>query len=246
MTRSSGPRRRPPWASSSTTPGSWSAGSRTRCRWPGWSALLVLAVLLAALWWWAWSTLRRLNDVRQRAARLAAARPRVALTGAGLALAATVLLAPVFHPWYATWPLAVLVGGRGPGGADGLVRAAQRGGLVPGPAGRHQPGPVHQGARVRSLMTALVVAVAVVGGPGGAGPTRPLNRRGETAGPAPLTRSRPGRCWWSSDPTTAQQSKYMANSCGVGRRRTGSISLARFQSTQVEIRSGVNTPPSSR
>ncbi|AEV82470.1 hypothetical protein ACWT_1452 [Actinoplanes sp. SE50] len=27
---------------------------------------------------------------------------------AGLALAATVLLAPVFHPWYATWPLAVL------------------------------------------------------------------------------------------------------------------------------------------
>jgi alpha-1,6-mannosyltransferase len=31
-----------------------------------------------------------------------------ALLGAGLALAATVLLAPVFHPWYATWPLAVL------------------------------------------------------------------------------------------------------------------------------------------
>ncbi|MEU4424589.1 polyprenol phosphomannose-dependent alpha 1,6 mannosyltransferase MptB [Actinoplanes sp. NPDC024001] len=27
---------------------------------------------------------------------------------AGLALAATVLLAPVFHPWYALWPLAVL------------------------------------------------------------------------------------------------------------------------------------------
>ena len=44
----------------------------------------------------------------------------------------------------------------------------------------------------------------------------------------------------------AQQSKYIANSCGVGRRRTGSTSLARFQSTQVEIRSGVNTPPSSR
>ncbi|PWR10877.1 DUF2029 domain-containing protein [Micromonospora sicca] len=66
-------------------------------------ALLVLAVLLVALWWWAWSALRRLNDVRQRAAR-----PRVALVGAGLALAATALLAPVFHPWYATWPLAVL------------------------------------------------------------------------------------------------------------------------------------------
>ncbi|MDZ5446431.1 polyprenol phosphomannose-dependent alpha 1,6 mannosyltransferase MptB [Micromonospora sp. 4G57] len=66
-------------------------------------ALLVLAVLLVALWWWAWSALRRLNDVRQRAAR-----PRVALVGAGLALAATALLVPVFHPWYATWPLAVL------------------------------------------------------------------------------------------------------------------------------------------
>ncbi|WP_446216202.1 polyprenol phosphomannose-dependent alpha 1,6 mannosyltransferase MptB [Micromonospora sp. IBHARD004] len=71
-------------------------------------ALLVLAVLLVALWWWAWSTLRRLNDVGQRVVRLAAARPRVALIGAGLALVATVLLAPVFHPWYATWPLAVL------------------------------------------------------------------------------------------------------------------------------------------
>ncbi|GAA4567632.1 polyprenol phosphomannose-dependent alpha 1,6 mannosyltransferase MptB [Micromonospora coerulea] len=67
-------------------------------------ALLVLAVLLAALWWWAWSALRRLNEVRQPAA----ARHRVILLGAGLALAATVLLAPVFHPWYATWPLAVL------------------------------------------------------------------------------------------------------------------------------------------
>ncbi|GGL97480.1 polyprenol phosphomannose-dependent alpha 1,6 mannosyltransferase MptB [Micromonospora yangpuensis] len=35
-------------------------------------------------------------------------RARLALLGAGLALAATVVLAPVFHPWYATWPLAVL------------------------------------------------------------------------------------------------------------------------------------------
>jgi hypothetical protein len=34
--------------------------------------------------------------------------PGGALRGAGLALAATVLCAPVFHPWYATWPLAVL------------------------------------------------------------------------------------------------------------------------------------------
>ncbi|SCG15024.1 alpha-1,6-mannosyltransferase [Micromonospora echinofusca] len=71
-------------------------------------ALLLLAVAVAALWWRAWSGLRRLNDVRQRAARLNDARPSAALFGAGLALAATVVLAPVFHPWYATWPLAVL------------------------------------------------------------------------------------------------------------------------------------------
>ncbi|WP_255627468.1 polyprenol phosphomannose-dependent alpha 1,6 mannosyltransferase MptB [Jidongwangia harbinensis] len=36
------------------------------------------------------------------------ARRSDALLGAGLALAATVALAPVFHPWYLTWPLAVL------------------------------------------------------------------------------------------------------------------------------------------
>ncbi|MFG2106955.1 polyprenol phosphomannose-dependent alpha 1,6 mannosyltransferase MptB [Micromonospora chersina] len=66
-------------------------------------ALAVLAVLLVLLWWRAWTALRRLGGVGQPAAR-----PRVALAGAGLALAATVLLAPVFHPWYATWPLALL------------------------------------------------------------------------------------------------------------------------------------------
>ncbi|MGN9775500.1 polyprenol phosphomannose-dependent alpha 1,6 mannosyltransferase MptB [Micromonospora sp. H33] len=71
-------------------------------------ALAVLVALLALLWWRAWSALRELNDVRQRVLRVDAARPRVTLLGAGLALAATVALAPVFHPWYATWPLAVL------------------------------------------------------------------------------------------------------------------------------------------
>lgn len=35
-----------------------------------------------------------------------------ALTGAGLALAATVLCATVFQPWYAVWPLAVLAASR--------------------------------------------------------------------------------------------------------------------------------------
>ncbi|MEV4637405.1 polyprenol phosphomannose-dependent alpha 1,6 mannosyltransferase MptB [Actinoplanes sp. NPDC049548] len=54
--------------------------------------VLLLAVVLVALWWRA-----RRGD---------------ALDGAGLALAATVLCAPVFHPWYATWPLAVLAATR--------------------------------------------------------------------------------------------------------------------------------------
>lgn len=50
--------------------------------------VVVLVVVLPILWW--------------------RARAGGALTGAGLALAATVLCAPVFHPWYAIWPLAVL------------------------------------------------------------------------------------------------------------------------------------------
>ncbi|MCM4084772.1 polyprenol phosphomannose-dependent alpha 1,6 mannosyltransferase MptB [Actinoplanes sp. TRM88002] len=50
--------------------------------------IVALAVVLAYLWW--------------------KARHRDALLYAGYALAATVLLAPVFHPWYAFWPLAVL------------------------------------------------------------------------------------------------------------------------------------------
>ena len=50
--------------------------------------VLLLAAFLVWLWW------------RSRAG--------AALPAAGLALAATVLCAPVFHPWYATWPLAVL------------------------------------------------------------------------------------------------------------------------------------------
>ncbi|MGB2569511.1 polyprenol phosphomannose-dependent alpha 1,6 mannosyltransferase MptB [Micromonospora citrea] len=64
--------------------------------------LVLLAVLLVALWWRAWATLRGRDDVRPAAAA------RTALVAAGVALAATVALAPVFHPWYATWPLLVL------------------------------------------------------------------------------------------------------------------------------------------
>ncbi len=54
--------------------------------------IVVLAVVLVVLWW--------------RAGR------RDPLLYAGYALAATVLLAPVFHPWYAVWPLAVLAATR--------------------------------------------------------------------------------------------------------------------------------------
>ncbi|WP_374225584.1 polyprenol phosphomannose-dependent alpha 1,6 mannosyltransferase MptB [Micromonospora sp. C31] len=83
------------------------------------AALLLLAVAVAALWWRTWSGLRRPDQrrpgpartpggVRQGVTCTDAARPRAALLGAGLALTATVVLAPVFHPWYATWPLALL------------------------------------------------------------------------------------------------------------------------------------------
>ncbi|MFC4021169.1 polyprenol phosphomannose-dependent alpha 1,6 mannosyltransferase MptB [Micromonospora sp. GCM10011542] len=50
--------------------------------------MAVLALLLVWLWW--------------------RARTRDPLWHAGLALAATVALAPLFHPWYWIWPLAVL------------------------------------------------------------------------------------------------------------------------------------------
>ncbi|MFC5922427.1 polyprenol phosphomannose-dependent alpha 1,6 mannosyltransferase MptB [Micromonospora vulcania] len=72
------------------------------------AALLLLAGVLVVLWWRAWRALRGLNEVRHRVTRIEALRPRAALYGAGLALAATVVLSPVFHPWYATWPLALL------------------------------------------------------------------------------------------------------------------------------------------
>jgi alpha-1,6-mannosyltransferase len=51
--------------------------------------IAALVVVLIWLWW-------------------RAARGGEPLLHAGLALAATVVLAPVFHPWYLTWPLAVL------------------------------------------------------------------------------------------------------------------------------------------
>ncbi|MEV0002947.1 polyprenol phosphomannose-dependent alpha 1,6 mannosyltransferase MptB [Micromonospora sp. NPDC050980] len=124
------------------------------------AALVLLAVLLVALWWWAWTALRRLNEVRQRVIQMASARPRVTLLGAGLALAATVLLAPVFHPWYATWPLALLaVATRSPARAVWFVAPCAVASVLTLPDGTNlarftkAPGAV--------LMTALVVVVAV-------------------------------------------------------------------------------------
>ncbi|MCZ7379217.1 polyprenol phosphomannose-dependent alpha 1,6 mannosyltransferase MptB [Micromonospora sp. WMMC250] len=75
-------------------------------------ALLLLAGLLVVLWFRSWRALRGVNDA-PRVARVGVAgvevgRSRVVLHGAALALVATVVLSPVFHPWYATWPLALL------------------------------------------------------------------------------------------------------------------------------------------
>jgi alpha-1,6-mannosyltransferase len=50
--------------------------------------MAVLVLLLVWLWW--------------------RARSRQPFLYAGFALAATVALSPLFHPWYWTWPLAVL------------------------------------------------------------------------------------------------------------------------------------------
>ncbi|MFI6234062.1 polyprenol phosphomannose-dependent alpha 1,6 mannosyltransferase MptB [Micromonospora sp. NPDC050784] len=77
-------------------------------------ALLLLVGVLAVLWWRAWRTLRSLNEVVSPEVACPdgagpwLARSRVPLHGAALALVATVVLSPVFHPWYATWPLALL------------------------------------------------------------------------------------------------------------------------------------------
>ena len=53
--------------------------------------IAVLVVVLGLLWW-----------------RCLRAKDRDPVRYAGYALAATVALAPVFHPWYATWPLPIL------------------------------------------------------------------------------------------------------------------------------------------
>jgi alpha-1,6-mannosyltransferase len=56
--------------------------------------LVALAGLVVALWWWAW--------------RAPADRARAAVLGAGLGFAGLALLGPVFYPWYALTPLALI------------------------------------------------------------------------------------------------------------------------------------------
>lgn len=56
--------------------------------------LAALAALVATLWWRAW--------------RAPADRTRAAVLGAGLAFAGLALLGPVFYPWYALTPLALI------------------------------------------------------------------------------------------------------------------------------------------
>ncbi|MEU7572720.1 polyprenol phosphomannose-dependent alpha 1,6 mannosyltransferase MptB [Micromonospora sp. NPDC049240] len=114
--------------------------------------LVLLAGLLVALWWWVWTALRRSGADRQR----------VALFGGGLALAATVLLAPVFHPWYAVWPLALLaVAVVSPARTVWFVAPCAVASVLTLPDGTNlarftkAPGAV--------LMTVLVVAVVVAG-----------------------------------------------------------------------------------
>ncbi|MFI6781916.1 polyprenol phosphomannose-dependent alpha 1,6 mannosyltransferase MptB [Micromonospora sp. NPDC050276] len=77
-------------------------------------ALLLLVGVLVVLWL---RSLRQLHDARvvsrvavgsQAPATPARVEASGALRGAALALVATVVLSPVFHPWYATWPLALL------------------------------------------------------------------------------------------------------------------------------------------
>ncbi|GAB3068255.1 polyprenol phosphomannose-dependent alpha 1,6 mannosyltransferase MptB [Micromonospora schwarzwaldensis] len=117
--------------------------------------LVLLVGLLMALWWRAWTASRRRGDDRQRVAR-------VVLFGAGLALAATVALAPVFHPWYATWPLALLaVAVVSPARTVWFVAPCAAASVLALPDGTNlarftkAPGAV--------LMTALVVVVVAAG-----------------------------------------------------------------------------------
>ncbi|MDO3686908.1 hypothetical protein [Micromonospora sp. C28ISP2-4] len=122
-------------------------------------------------------------------------RRRVRRYRRGPALAATVLLAPVFHPLVRFWPLTLL--------AVAAPLARQVGSWRPArwprrsPCRTDQPGPAPgkaPGAVLMTvLMTVLVVVVAVAGLR--AVLRRRATRRGTRTAPAgPPSRSRPGRC----------------------------------------------------
>ena len=114
--------------------------------------MVVLAVLLVWLWW--------------------RARTRDPLWHAGLALAATVALAPLFHPWYWIWPLAVLAAATARRTGWFIVVALVA--VVPGAARRHRAAPVHQdcpGAADDAVGDRAGRPVGTVGS-GGRGPPR--------------------------------------------------------------------------
>lgn len=100
--------------------------------------MAVLAVVLVALWWRA----RRGDPLR----------------AAGLALVATVALGPVFHPWYATLPLAVVAATALDAGRVTAVAAALCFLTMPDGTG------LARGTRLPGslAMTALVIALGLV------------------------------------------------------------------------------------
>ncbi|MEU8262825.1 polyprenol phosphomannose-dependent alpha 1,6 mannosyltransferase MptB [Micromonospora sp. NPDC048999] len=99
--------------------------------------MLVLAVLLLWLWW--------------------RARHREPLWHAGLALAATVALSPLFHPWYWTWPLVVLAATSRRTGWFSLVALVSLFMVLPDGTGL----PRYSKMPGAPLMTLLVMVVAV-------------------------------------------------------------------------------------
>lgn len=81
-------------------------------------ALVLLAGFLVLLWWWVWRgggplAGWRCHDGRPAALPESAGASLVndrglVVFGAGIALVATLVAAPVFYPWYLIWPLALL------------------------------------------------------------------------------------------------------------------------------------------
>ncbi|MEV1147930.1 polyprenol phosphomannose-dependent alpha 1,6 mannosyltransferase MptB, partial [Micromonospora sp. NPDC049799] len=99
--------------------------------------MAVLALLLVWLWW--------------------RARTREPLWHAGLALTATVAMAPLFHPWYWMWPLAVLAATARRTGWFALVTLVSSFLLLPDGTGLAR----YTKTAGAPLMTLLVIVVTV-------------------------------------------------------------------------------------